>query len=313
VSEPAISIVIPTYNGMGTLPALLDAIASQEVNAAVEVVAVDSASRDGTRDLLRQRVDKLIEIPPDEFDHGLTRNLGVQHARGALVVLMVQDALPASKTWLASLIAPLAEDPTVAGSFARQQPRVDASAITRYYAERATAAGPTPRVVSTDRATFDTLHPMAKLDLCTFDNVCSCIRRSVWARLPFKSTPIGEDIEWARDVLLAGHRLAYVPDALVIHSHDRSARYELARTYVLHHQLFALLGVRTIPLLSGLARAVAWSIGTHLRCQRADPHTGGTLAGRYRAISLAFAWPLGQYLGALYAARGWKLRRWARV
>jgi len=313
VSQPAISIVIPTCNGMATLPALLDAIASQEIDGRVEVVAVDSASGDGTRELLRARADRVIEIAADEFDHGLTRNLGVEHARGDLVVLMVQDALPASKTWLASLVAPFTGDPSIAGSFARQRPRDDASAITRYYAQRATAAAPSPRVVAVDRATFEGLHPMARLDLCTFDNVCSCIRRSVWQRHPFKSTPIGEDIEWAREVLLAGHRLAYVPDSVVIHSHDRPARYELARTYVLHHQLFALLGVRTIPLLSGLARAIAWSIGMHLRCQRGEPRTGGTLAGTYRAIALAFAWPLGQYLGALYAARGWKLGRWARV
>ncbi len=313
MNAPVISIVIPTCNGIATLPGLLDAIASQEIGGAVEIVAVDSGSDDGSRELLRERADRLVEIAPHEFDHGLTRNLGVEHARGELVVLMVQDAVPASKTWLASLVAPFAGDAALAGSFARQQPRDDASAITRYYAERATAASPSPRVVAVDRATFDGLQPMDRLDLCTFDNVCSCIRRSVWTRYPFKSTPIGEDIEWAREVLLAGYRLAYVPDAVVIHSHDRAARYELARTYVLHHQLFALLGVRTIPVLSSLVRAVASSIGVHLRCQRSDPRAGAPLADTYRAVALAFAWPLGQYLGGLHAARGWKLRRWARV
>ena len=55
------------------------------------------------------------------------------------------------------------------------------------------------------------------------DNVCAAIRRSVWTAIPFRSTPIAEDVEWGREVLLAGHGLAYVPDAVVEHSHDRSA------------------------------------------------------------------------------------------
>src|SRR5256885_445805 len=83
--------------------------------------------------------------------------------------------------------------------------------------------------------------------------------RSIWERPPFGSTPIAEDLEWAREVLLAGHRLAYVPRAVVVHSHDRSARYELARTYLLHRRLFELFQLRTIPDVPSLARAVAAS------------------------------------------------------
>ena len=38
---------------------------------------------------------RLIEIPNDEFDHGLTRMQGILEARGEIVVLTVQDAEPA--------------------------------------------------------------------------------------------------------------------------------------------------------------------------------------------------------------------------
>jgi len=114
---------------------------------------------------------------------------------------------------------------------------------------------------------------------------------------PFRETTIGEDIEWAREVLLTGYRLAYVPDAAVIHSHERSASYEFDRTRVLHRRLYELFGVRTIPTPVHLARAIASCIVTHLRFERSA-----------RALALAFAWPLGQYVGALSAARGWKVR-----
>jgi len=309
MSAPGVSIVVPTRNAMATLPALLEALRRQRIDLPFEIVAVDSASTDGTADLLRQRADTFTEIPAAAFDHGLTRNLGIEHARGALVVLLSQDALPASDDWLAALVAPLLEDRTIAGAFARHRPRDDASAITRSYAARAAVASPVGRTLAIDRAAFSALGPMARLERCTFDNVCSCIRRSVWIEHPFRATPFAEDLEWARDVLLSGYRLAYAPQALVIHSHDRSARYEFARTCALHRRLFELFELRTIATLPRLARAIASSIVLHLRCRRqAAPDAGaaGTVA---RALALAVAWPLGQYVGGLSAARGWRPRR----
>jgi len=300
VSAPGVSIVLATRNGAATLPAVLDAIVSQRVDCSVEIVAVDSSSTDGTAELLRRRVDKLISIDADAFDHGLTRNLGIEHSRGDLAVLLVQDALPASDSWLAELMAPLLADDRLAGTFARQLPRPDASPIARDYLARSTAASDVARSIAVgSRAELDVLEPAAQLEHCAFDNVCSCIRRSVWIEHPFKPTPIAEDIEWAREVLLAGYRLTYVPAARVIHSHDRSVRYELARTYALHRRLYELFRLRTIPTLPLLVRAIASSLNRHWRCQ---PFNG-------RGAALAFAWPMGQYFGALSAVKGWKSNR----
>jgi glycosyltransferase involved in cell wall biosynthesis len=296
VSATYVSIVLPTRNGAATLPALLDAIARQRVDFPFEVIAVDSGSTDGTLDVLHTRVDQVITIAADAFDHGLTRNLAIEQARGELIVLMVQDALPASNGWLAALTTPLLADDRVAGAFARQRPRADASAITRHYLDRWMGSSDVPRTVCIDdRAEFEALEPMAQLERCTFDNVCSCIRRRVWIEHPFRPTAIGEDLAWAKEVLLAGYRLSYVPDAEVVHSHDRSARYELARTYTLHRELYHLFRLRTIPTLPLLMRAIMSSLAVHLRCEKNG-----------RAIALAFAWPIGQYLGALAAVNGWK-------
>ena len=306
MTSPFVSIVVPTRNGMATLPPLLDAVRSQNASFPFEIVAVDSASTDGTADLLRARADRVVSIAAEAFDHGLTRNLGIEHARGTLIVLIVQDALPLGGSWLADLIAPLTRDDRIAGAFARQQPRPDASAITRHYHAQWVAASGVDRTVAVDAAAFGTLQPMDRLLHCAFDNVCSCIRRSVWERHPFRSTPIAEDLEWAREVLLAGHRLAYVPRAVVVHSHDRSARYELARTYLLHRRLFELFQLRTIPDVRSLARAVAASVGTHVRCLRGVPSNGERFAEMRRALALAIAWPLGQYVGGLSAVRGWQ-------
>jgi rhamnosyltransferase len=307
VTAPLVSIVVPTLNGAATLPRLFDAISAQRVGFPVEIVVVDSQSTDGTSELVRPRVSSFVSIDRAAFDHGLTRNTGIEHSNGQLIVLMAQDAVPASDEWLTALIAPLLADDRLAATYARQCPMDDASAITKHYLERWSAASEAPRTqFVADRASFDALDARARFELCTFDNVCSCIRRSVWKQHPFRSTPIGEDVEWAKEVLIAGHRIAYVPEAQVRHSHDRSPRYELARTYILHRRLYELFGLRTIPTLPSLARAVGSSLALHLRCAVGDRSRPRRIG---RAVALAVVWPLGQYLGARSAVRGWKHAR----
>src|SRR4029077_20945557 len=160
-----------------------------------------------------------------------------------LVVLLVQDALPDADDWLTALIHRLREDDGMAGAYARQIPRPEADAVTRYYLARYQACSMASRVASVASAEeFARLSPFEKLSLCTFDNVCSCVRRSVWQAHPFPAANIAEDIEWAKAALLAGHRLAYVASAAVVHSHHRPARYELDRTYLIHQRLHALFG-----------------------------------------------------------------------
>jgi rhamnosyltransferase len=293
MAKHGVSIVIPTHNGAATLPALLDAIWHQRASWPIETIAIDSGSTDGTIELLKGKVDHLIPIPPHTFDHGLTRNLGVMQARGDFVVLLVQDAVPASDTWLEALTAPLAADERVAGTFARQQPRPNASGTARRTLAKWVASGDRAltKTIESQRE-LDDLPPMQRLFRCAFDNVCSCIRRSVWIEHPFHAAPIAEDLQWAHEVLLAGYSIAFVPDAVVVHSHDRSPLYEFKRTRALHSRLFQLFELETIPSVPLLMRSIATTFLAHLWYEKATP------AHFPRAAALAVAWPLGQYLGA---------------
>lgn len=294
---PRVSVLLLTRDGMATLPAVLDQLAAQQTDFAFEVVAVDSGSRDGTAELLAARADRVLTIASAQFDHGATRNLGVEACRGELVVLLVQDALPVGTDWLARLTAPLWEDSSLAGTYARQQPRPEASALTRFYLTGWTATAAEPRVQAVaSAASLAAMSPFERMALCTFDDVCSCIRRAAWSAIPFRPTPIAEDVEWARDVLLAGWRLRYTPEAVVIHSHERSARHELRRTRESHARLAALFGLRTIPTTGALLRAWMGALRTHLRVAARRPRE------LPRALALAVALPLGQYLGGREAA-----------
>lgn len=85
----------------------------------MEVIIIDSGSTDGTLVLLQKYPVKIHNLPPAEFNHGETRNLGVQLATGEFVVMTVQDATPATDNWIELMLKHF-EDPEVAGVCGQQ-------------------------------------------------------------------------------------------------------------------------------------------------------------------------------------------------
>ncbi len=305
---PHVSVVIPTFNAGTVLEDVLCAVESQDCGDVPGVIAIDSGSTDGTLDRLARHRVTVLTVTPDRFNHGETRNAALAHVRGDFAVLLVQDAIPASRSWLSALIEPLLNDPAVAGSFARQVPAAGASSITTHYLSRWIAARDQPRMVGPlARDEFDRMSPADRHAICAFDNVCSCIRMGAWRQYPFRKTPIAEDLEWARDVLLAGCRLAYAPAAVVHHSHERPVRYELQRTYLVHQRLQELFGLSTVPTWGSLVRSVAATVPANARI--ASRERAGRTRAVLRGAALGVAMPLGQYLGARSAREGRELLR----
>jgi glycosyltransferase involved in cell wall biosynthesis len=86
-----LSVVIPCYNEISTVENLLRRV--REVPLALEVIVVDDGSTDGTRDLLRELDDKLIDqlmFHEKNEGKGSALRTGFGMARGDVVV--VQDA-----------------------------------------------------------------------------------------------------------------------------------------------------------------------------------------------------------------------------
>jgi len=308
----SVPIVIPTRNAGPRIREVLDAIAAQEGPFQPEVIAIDSGSSDGTLERLRQHGAQVLSVPSGAFNHGETRNEALKHARGEFAVLLVQDAVPVSPHWLSTLIEPLLQDASIAGSFARQVPDRRASRVTAYYLSHWIAAQEAARVVGPITAeTFARMSPRERHIACAFDNVCSCIRLSVWNKHPFAATSIAEDLQWAREVLLAGGRLAYVPGAVVCHSHERSIAYELQRTYLVHQRLEAIFGLVTLPTAGSLLRSIAATIPTNARIAAQEPRH--RVRAILRGTALGVAQPLGQYLGARSSRHGRELLRTSRI
>jgi len=265
----------------------------------VEIVAFDSGSTDGTVAMLREFGARVTEIPPSEFNHGLTRNQAIASARAPLVVLLTQDAVPADARWLEALLAPF-EDEEVAGTYARQIPRAAADALTRHSLESWVAGSRERRVQRLpDRASYLRLHPMERYRLCVFDDVCAAIRRSVWERIPYEWAYFAEDLDWGKKVLEAGYAIVYDPAAAVVHSHDRSVWYEYRRTYVCHRRLYELFGLRCVPTLRDAARnALRGGARDVAYAWRHERRLGRRVGLTVRAPILALLSNLAQWRGA---------------
>jgi GT2 family glycosyltransferase len=306
---PDVAVVVPTLDGGARLDALLDAVRRQDVPRPPRLVAIDSGSTDTTLASLRRHGATVLHTPAARFNHGASRNQALASVPEPFAALLVQDAVPATPDWLSALVAPLLADGRIAGTCARQRPYPEASAITRHYLRNWPASAPEPRVSGPWTVEqFAALTPGERHYAAIFDNVSSCVRMSVWREHPFADAPFAEDLEWARDVLLAGHRIAYVPAAVVWHSHERSAGYELRRTYLAHQRLHHLFGLTTVPTAGACLRAIASSLALHVRL------TGRERRRRLRALArgaaLAVALPVGQYLGARSDRGG---RAWPRI
>ena len=317
--RPAVSLFVPTWNAGPELEAILERWRSQELDRSFEIVAIDSGSSDGTLDLLRAADVRVTEIPNREFNHGLTRNQGIELCRGDIVVLTVQDALPKDRRWMQRLVDCF-EDPRVAGAFGRQEARLDANPFIRDRLKSWVAGQDQARTHEIEREDeFWGLAPLERLQRVAFDNVSSAVRKSVMSEIPFRERKFGEDIDWSQRALLAGHRTVFEPRSVVVHSHDNSAWYEFKRTYADHSNLHETLGVHTIPTKRFLWRCVRHRAKHYRDVVRNDERLSGLkkLAWRLRAWPYAVAENAGQYFGAKSRRKlgegSWFYRRLDRI
>ena len=251
MSAPSVSVVIPAKNGRPVLAPCLDAVLAQEYEGEVDILVVDSGSTDGSlEDIAARPSVKLHRIPPQAFDHGDTRNLGIGMTRGELVVLLVQDAEPVGPHWLRNLVRNF-EDPQVAGAFSRILPRPDAGPLVKRGCEGDLCFG-TQRIevrMESPEA-WAALDPHSLRVQVNYNDVSSCLRRSVWERLPLVRGMMGEDIKYAKAVLEAGYTTVFDPESMVLHSHEYEAKTVYARTFIDADMNHRVLGRMCIDKLS---------------------------------------------------------------
>lgn len=210
---PTVSIVIRAKNEAALIGECLRKIAEQDYPGSVEVIVIDSGSRDKTVAIARGFPGvRVVEIPSAEFNYGETLNLGVRLATGEYVVALSAHCVPLDNGWLSALVAPLDNDTRIGGTFGRQIAWPEAGLYENYMLNW---AGPVDRIQ-------DSCYPDPFKAL--YSNANSCFRRSLALAHPFALVTYAEDRIWANTILNLGHAILYVSGAAVYHSHDRSIR-----------------------------------------------------------------------------------------
>jgi rhamnosyltransferase len=295
----SVSVVIPTLNGGRLFADVMSGLRRQRFSGTVEILVIDSGSTDGTVGVALEAGARVVEIPHAEFDHGTTRNRGMEMTTGEIIVMLTQDATPTDERLIDNLIKPF-EDSGVAGAFARQIPRPEHDVLVARNIENWVAGSMQRRMARiADRAEYERMAPMERYILCVFDNVCSAVRRSTWVEIPFRQCTFGEDVDWAKRVLEAGWGIVYEPTAAVMHSHERPAGYEYRRTYVCHRTLYRLFGLSTIPMQSKVPECLWRSMtGDIAYVMKRERRLGKKMATLARIPRLSWASVMGQYRGA---------------
>ena len=296
-STPLVTVVIPVYNGGAMLKSVVESCLAQDLDQEYEVLLIDSASSDGCLEALPQDERlRLHRIRKEDFGHGRTRNLGVKLARGQYVAFLTQDAIPANRMWLMNLIAPLQNDPNVAGVFGCHMAHTDHGQLTAHDLDQhfnRWIFRSHRQAIELDAARQTTNGVVATHERFYSDNN-SCLRKSVWETLPLPDVIYGEDQLWAREILRKGYKKAYASTAVVRHSHEYGFRETVIRANTEWHFYKQMLGERLPSTKEQVLQMVERSCASDLQAKKLYPDiTDNDLMLRRR---LHFARACGYYL-----------------
>jgi glycosyltransferase involved in cell wall biosynthesis len=215
-----VSVAIPVKDGDRYLDELLDALKRE---GAEETLVIDSGSRDRSVQIARSHGVELLEIPPEDFSHGRTRNLAAERTSGELICFLTQDATPCPG-WLAAyreaftLATPQGGTPHGGGQTGGH--------VGAAYGPHLARSGTSPMIARELSEFFAGFSPAGTPvvqragDPTYLSNVNACYARACWEQIRFRDVPYSEDQAFGEDLLAAGWSKVYHPLAAVLHAHD---------------------------------------------------------------------------------------------
>jgi rhamnosyltransferase len=231
------SIVILTKNSVGVIDNLVDALLKQEFEYGYEVIFMDNSSTDGTVEYLNGTPfehKKVLNVPEGEFSHSGTRMRGAQEAVGKYVMFFTDDIIPIGKYFLKELAKPILEHKAAAtyGIWqvdSRKCDPIDAYIHNNWWEGRWDIIEPISQFY------WNLLKPEQRRDLCVFDNCSSCIVREVLLNMKFPAVPYGEDMLFAKKLILNNQKVSISKGAKFYHWHKVSFTYLMKRMCIDQH------------------------------------------------------------------------------
>ena len=217
---------------------------------------------------------------------------------------LTQDAEPADERWLERLTAGLELAPDIGIVCGAYRARPDASVAVRLELERwfrSLAPDGRPRVERLTAGERETLAPRALIGRRGFfTDANACLARSAWERVPFREVAYAEDRVLAIDMLRAGYAKAYLPEAVVVHSHQYSAGQELRRSFDEWRGLREVYGWREPAAPARVVRELRGALG---QARRELAAAGVPPARRWAALAAVGAHHVVRQTGAILGSR----------
>ena len=205
-SMPFVTVVLPIYNRRAWVQEQLDSLEKQNYpRDRFEVIVVDNGSRDGAWEVVEERVkttairmscyknDDPVKVP------AASRNFGIRHAQGEFVGFTDSDC-QTDPNWIREMVAAFSEDVGIVEGRTIPVPGDPAPPMCRI------------KVIDGSRSLFDTCNIMyRKQALLEVGGFARDFYENGYPRY------YGEDLDLGYRVKERGWRVAFAPDAIVMH------------------------------------------------------------------------------------------------
>ena len=262
-----LSVVILSYNVRDLLSLAIRTSLAASRDLAAEIIVVDNASPDGSADMVEETFPEVKLIRSDEnlgFAGG--NNLGLKTARGRHVMILNPDVVvhPRAFRSLVSYLDTHPETGAVGGRIINPDGTSDPGAkrgfpspsaafyrlvgLSYIFPRSRRFAGYNLTYMSPDEAS-DEVEALSGAFMCVrgeaFDEV---------GGLDDDYFMYGEDLDWCYRIRSAGWKIAYVPEAQIVHFRGQSTRTipRLRQLYLFHQAMHIFVKKHIAPKSSGL-------------------------------------------------------------
>lgn len=297
-ADPTLSIIIVNWNTRDLLRACLHSLPGHD--PATEIIVVDSASADGSADMVRAEFPQVrLLASPENLGYSKGNNLGLTQAQGEFLFILNPDTQVDPQA-VPRLLEALRADPQVGvvGPLLRypdgsvQASRRRFPTLLTLFLESTWAQGLAPRA-ALDHFYARDLPPDQPAEVDWLVGAALLVRRAAYAQVGGFDEGFfmySEELDWCRRLKQAGWRVRHVPTAEVMHFEGRASAQVPAATHIrfnaskvrytekYHGRGWA--GVLRLWLLAQFAgqwgvEAAKWLVGHKrpLRAQRLDIYT----------------------------------------
>lgn len=216
VQFPRVSVIVPAFNAGNRIAECLAALCPQAEACGAEILVVNDGSADNTADVVRGFAGVRL-IDQSNAGPAAARNRGASESRGAILIFIDDDCVPAPD-WLGAMLRPFDNPDVVAakGIYRTRQKELVARFVQLEYEDR--------------------YRLMSRVDSIDFiDTYSAAFRRDRFLEMngfnPEFPIACAEDAELSYRMAARGWKMKFAAEAVVYHSHPKTLREYLKKKF----------------------------------------------------------------------------------